>query len=74
MKFKLDINVKLDLTWSKIIALVILILVSIQKDVSLMMFAIPFIVGMIMGKQFFDGYFGSIKNQFATPKPKLEDE
>ena len=54
---KFDVLIKIVLTWSKVIALVMLILVWFQKDVNLMMFAIPFITLLITGKQVSDGYF-----------------
>ena len=48
----------IELTWSKIMALILLIdvsvLVGITKDVSLMTFAIPFVVTLILGKQVTD--------------------
>jgi len=48
----------IELTWSKVMALVLLIavtfLVYITKDVSLFTFSIPFIVTLILGKQITD--------------------
>ena len=49
----------IELTWSKIMALIITIelafLVYVTKDVSVFTFSIPFIVTLIVGKQVVDG-------------------
>lgn len=57
MNIKFDISIYL--TWSKLMALVILILSFIldwynDKGGTVVMFAIPFVVFLITGKQFFD--------------------
>ena len=57
MKVKLEIFI--TLTWSKIMALVILILSFVldwynDKGGTVLMFAIPFVVFLITGKQYFD--------------------
>jgi len=67
MNIKFDISI--FLTWSKITAWVILILSFIldwynDKGGTVLMFAIPFVVFLITGKQFFDrGKEKDIKNE-----------
>ena len=51
---------KIELTWSKIIALVLIVLafiIDLEADNSgiTFMFCIPFVVFLITGKQFIDG-------------------
>lgn len=49
---------KIELTWSKIVALIILVMafiIDLKNDSnSLMMFALPFVVVLITGKQVVD--------------------
>jgi len=56
---KFDISVSVYLTWSKLIAFIILILAFIldyanNKAGTVFMFSIPFVVFLISGKQYFD--------------------
>ena len=55
----MKIQISIYLTWSKIMALVILILSFVldwcnDKGGTVLMFAIPFVVFLITGKQYFD--------------------
>ena len=66
MKLKLDILI--TLTWSKIMALVILILSFVldwynDKGGTVLMFSIPFVVFLITGKQYFDRGIEKQKNE-----------
>jgi len=69
MNIKFDISIYL--TWSKITAWVILILSFIldwynDKGGTVLMFAIPFVVFLITGKQFFDrGIEKQVKDEMA---------
>jgi len=79
-KVSFDIKFRFVITFSKVMALLLLIAVYLLKDAALMTFSIPFIVGLILGKQFFDAYFNSPKgvppivdNQISDKKEK-EDE
>ena len=62
----MKIKVSIFLTWSKIMAFIILILAFVldihtDKDGTVFMFSVPFVVFLITGKQFFD------KNKPETP-------
>ena len=55
----MKIKVSIFLTWSKIMAFIILILAFVldihtHKDGAVFMFSVPFVVFLITGKQFFD--------------------
>jgi hypothetical protein len=57
MKIKFDISIYL--TWSKLMSLMILVLSFVldwfnDKGGTVLMFAIPFVVFLITGKQYFD--------------------
>lgn len=65
MKFKIDISILL--TWSKTMALVVLIMAFIldliyTKSGTVFMFTIPFVVFLLTGKQFFDRNRPEIKS------------
>jgi hypothetical protein len=56
---KVKLNISIWLTWSKIMAFIILILAFVldfanNKAGTVFMFSIPFVVFLITGKQFFD--------------------
>lgn len=67
----MKIQISIYLTWSKIMALVILILSFVldwynDKGGTVFMFAIPFVVFLITGKQFFDrGIEKQVKDEMA---------
>ena len=69
MKAKFEISIYL--TWSKIVAVLILILSFIldwynDKGGTVLMFAIPFVLFLITGKQFFDrGIKKQVKDEMA---------
>jgi preprotein translocase subunit SecF len=56
---KTNIQISIYLTWSKIMAFMILTLAFIMdmysdKKGTVFMFSIPFVVGLVIGKQFYD--------------------
>ena len=58
---KFNININIELTWSKIMALVLLIEavhvdLNTVKTGTIFMYSIPFIVVLITGKQGIDGF------------------
>ena len=59
------ITVNIDLTWSKIVAVAVLILAYLVKDQSgdTFRYSIPFVVVLITGKQFFNTGFMKSKNK-----------